>query len=144
MQYLSCSLLLLDFLSLLAFYDILIPSSVVFVHAYKCYTASSATYSLCLLPLGFLCSLAFYDILVLWSVVFDIFMKVLGYFSYCPPMCIGDLKQHCILFFLQSYMPVEMCSLNKAAECISILDIGEQASCDSKYSNWTLQIIYTI
>ncbi|RLM55318.1 hypothetical protein C2845_PM10G00980 [Panicum miliaceum] len=35
----------------------------------------------------------------------------------------------------ESCMPVEMCSLNKAAECISILDIGEQAACDSNHNS---------
>jgi hypothetical protein len=41
-------------------------------------------------------------------------------------------------------MPVEMCSLNKAVESISTLEIGEQAASDSKYLNYPLQIIYGI
>lgn len=38
-----------------------------------------------------------------------------------------------VTFCLQSCVAVEMCALNKAAENISILEIGDQAAGDSKY-----------
>ncbi|KAG2608795.1 uncharacterized protein LOC120702311 isoform X2 [Panicum virgatum] len=41
------------------------------------------------------------------------------------------IRSHQSDLISESCMPVEMCPLNKEAECISILDIGEQAAWDS-------------